>query len=657
MLPSGKKPVNKIRKIEDPYDRLRNGVVLLEWILVKLTPDLVRTANDPVGITDRLIHFWNMQGWSYETERRAIATRNAMEHSERERHVSTQEAVYCSDVVCNAAERISRFLPSVEMRFAALGERSTDGFVGATGVEQESLATEFSNDCISRGDTIPPESANARYNKDRTTENNDSRLHVEPAEYEISYEPPKLSWLAYLFVFGFGSLFFVVLALMNSNRGPEVDPPKESQKIVSHAPPESPQLVRRDEPTVTPQKAPLDRLKEPNNSTGMKMTLIPPGTFQMGSPPHEQIYKKDEHPPHTVRISRPFYLGTYEVTQREYEHVMGNNPSAFSNRGMASKSVIGLDTSRFPVERISWYDAIEYCNRLSEKENAAPYYTLADVRRHDGSITTARASVVGGMGYRLPTEAEWEYACRANATTPYHFGSVLTGNMANIHGDPYGAGTGRSLKRTTVVGSYLPNSFGLFDMHGNVWEWCQDVYRWDAYQKRSGITVDPVETSDSIPYRVYRGGSYIDASDHASAAFRGDSNVPDMNRGFRVARSTKKVIENAELRDKGRVVQAGGPAFAQKPQRRVLGIVAKKCNEGIHIVSVAAGGPATRCTDVETRERIQVEPEDHIVSVNGIEPKTLDEFLELVATSGQEMSFIIKDKRRGQHRRMTTTLD
>ena len=230
-----------------------------------------------------------------------------------------------------------------------------------------------------------------------------------------------------------------------------------------------------------------------SKSTGMKLTLIPAGTFTMGSPAGEAERSTDEGPTHSVRISQPFYMGVYEVTQGEYESVMGTNPSSFSKTGKSSK-VSGMDTSKFPVEQVSWDDAQEFCSKLSLKD---------------------------GQTYRLPTEAEWEYAARANTTTPFHFGSMLNGDKANVDGNnPYGTTMkGKSLQRTTTVGSYGANAFGLCDMHGNVWEWCEDVYDESAYSKRSGTTPDPRVTSGS-DYRVLRGGSWVNVSKNARSALR-----------------------------------------------------------------------------------------------------------------------------------------
>jgi len=215
-----------------------------------------------------------------------------------------------------------------------------------------------------------------------------------------------------------------------------------------------------------------------SKSTGMQLTLIPAGTFVMGSPVTESGRGWSEGPQHTVQISRPFYIGVYEVTQAEYEGVMGRNPSQFTKNGEGGRAVDGLETSRFPVEEVSWNDAREFCGKLS---------------------------VLEGATYRLPTEAEWEYACRGKTTTPFHFGSSLNGDKANVNGNyPYGTTTkGPSLGRTTMVGAYPKNPFGLFDMHGNVWEWCEDWY--DEYSQAT--SKDPQGPSTG-KFRVIRGGGW-----------------------------------------------------------------------------------------------------------------------------------------------------
>ena len=321
--------------------------------------------------------------------------------------------------------------------------------------------------------------------------------------------------------------------------------------------PEAPPSPDKPSPSSsTPDSAAVPTAKEiVLKSTAMKLALIPAGTFQMGSstadvraalqaaPNLKEKYLKGKQPQHPVKISRPYYMGVYEVTQGEYESVMGTNPSAFSKMGKYSSYVSGLYTSRFPVETVSWYDAVEFCNKLSAKDGFPAYYSLTNVERASGSIKSATVTTTGGNGYRLPTEAEWEYACRGNSTTPFYFGSVLNGDKANIHGNyPYGTTTkGKYLGRPTTVSSsaYPANAFGLSDMHGNVWEWCFDVYDEAAYGKRSGTTPDPIVTSDSES-RVLRGGSWdLDAWLARSAyRYRSSPDGRSYDLGFRVVRSS-----------------------------------------------------------------------------------------------------------------------
>ena len=259
-----------------------------------------------------------------------------------------------------------------------------------------------------------------------------------------------------------------------------------------------------------------------SKTTGMKLALIPAGTFTMGSPAGEANRQPNEGPTHMVRISQPFYMGVYEVTQGEFQKVLGRNTSLFSKTGSGSSAVSGKDTTQFPVETVTWYDAIEFCNKLSQADGLTPSYALAGISRNDDqSIKSASVSVEQGNGYRLPTEAEWEYACRANTTTAFHFGSVLNGDKANVDGEsPYGTTTkGLRLGRTTTVGSYPKNAFGLFDMHGNVSEWCEDLYDEKAYASRSGTMTDPKVRSGS-KYRVLRGGSWNYGSMFSRSASR-----------------------------------------------------------------------------------------------------------------------------------------
>jgi formylglycine-generating enzyme required for sulfatase activity len=196
------------------------------------------------------------------------------------------------------------------------------------------------------------------------------------------------------------------------------------------------------------------------NSIGMKLVPIPAGEFLMGSPDSDPDAYDDEKPQHRVRITRPFFLGACPVTQAEYEQVMGANPSLFKEQPAN------------PVEQVSWYDAVRFCNRLSERESLRPFYTI------EGERVTVPDW--GGAGYRLPTEAEWEYACRAGTTTRYWFGD----DPATL-GD-YAWYSGNSANTTHPVRQKHPNPWGLHDMHGNVWEWCWDVYDAEYYPWLSG---------------------------------------------------------------------------------------------------------------------------------------------------------------------------
>ena len=276
------------------------------------------------------------------------------------------------------------------------------------------------------------------------------------------------------------------------------------------------------QPSATSSSQRLDSVVT-SASTGMKLALIPAGTFRMGSSASEAERREDEGPQHSVTISQPFYMGVCEVTQAEYESVMATNPSYFSKTGGGSSKLSGQDTSKFPVEMVSWYDAIEFCNKLSAKDNLTAYYSLTNVQRESGLIKSATvtevsraASAPALLGYRLPTEAEWEYACRANTTTPFYFGGVLNADKANVIGK---YGTTSPLMRTTTVRSYNVNSFGLFDMHGNVCEWCEDVFDKKVYATRAGTTTDPLVKIGS-DYHVLRGYSWENFGSESRSARR-----------------------------------------------------------------------------------------------------------------------------------------
>jgi formylglycine-generating enzyme required for sulfatase activity len=256
--------------------------------------------------------------------------------------------------------------------------------------------------------------------------------------------------------------------------------------------------------------------KEVENSIGMKLVRIPKGTFTMGSPADE-VWRDPfagSEQQHEVEITKDFWMGVHEVTQAQYQKIMGKNPSSFSASGSGQGRVKGMDTGDFPVESVSYENAVEFCRKLSAREKEA------------------------GRQYRLPSEAEWEYSCRGGASSyqVFHFGNSLSSAQANFDGNwPYGgAENGPYLLRTEKVGSYAKNRFGLYDMHGNVAEWCSDWYAKDYYGKSPRR--DPQGPSKGSD-RVIRGGGYSDQAWYCRQAFR--DRLEPANRssylGFRVA--------------------------------------------------------------------------------------------------------------------------
>ncbi|MCP5524554.1 MAG: formylglycine-generating enzyme family protein [Verrucomicrobiales bacterium] len=238
------------------------------------------------------------------------------------------------------------------------------------------------------------------------------------------------------------------------------------------------------------------------------MVWIPPGTFVMGSPGGESGRYDDEGPQMEVTLTQGFWLGRCEVTQREYLELRGVNPSAF------------VGDLECPVEQVTWHDAVAYCAALTERERLA-------------------GRLPAGYAYRLPTEAEWEYACRAETTTRFYFGDALgCSNDRNCifcaEMDSWMVWCGNYSGRPQPVGSRLPNAWGLYDMHGNVREWCAD--RYGVYA--GGSVTDP-EGPASGSARVCRGGSYDNYARGCRSAFR----FPDppesarSSQGLRVALS------------------------------------------------------------------------------------------------------------------------
>jgi formylglycine-generating enzyme required for sulfatase activity len=201
------------------------------------------------------------------------------------------------------------------------------------------------------------------------------------------------------------------------------------------------------------------------NGSVLEMVYIPGGTFMMGSPETESDRQSNESPQHQVTLPT-FYAGKYPITQAQWQAVMGNNPLTFKGE-------------KRPVEDVSWLNAVEFCNKLSQKT---------------------------GKKYRLLSEAEWEYACRAHTTTPFHFGETITRELVNYeeHDPGYPDDIPLHSKQPTDVGSFPPNAFGLYDMHGNVWEWCSDR----CHENYNGAPTDGSSWETTNNYRVMRGGGW-----------------------------------------------------------------------------------------------------------------------------------------------------
>ncbi|MCH7987714.1 MAG: formylglycine-generating enzyme family protein, partial [Planctomycetes bacterium] len=240
------------------------------------------------------------------------------------------------------------------------------------------------------------------------------------------------------------------------------------------------------------------------SKNGLTMIVVSAGTFVMGSSDSDVMAYLNERPTHQVTISS-FSFAQHEVTQELYQKIMGDNPSF--DKGDATQ----------PVTDVLWLDAIRFCNKLSVKENLEPYYT------EDGEIVS-----IFGNGYRLPTESEWEYACRAGTTTPWSFG----GDESHL-GD-YAWNRSNSGYKPHPVGEKKPNPWGLHDMQGNVWEWC-----WDWYGKyKPGSSKDPLGPENGIE-RLLRGGSFPDPSLVVRSAARNNyrPSLQSIHFGFRPSRT------------------------------------------------------------------------------------------------------------------------
>ncbi|MGD1807798.1 SUMF1/EgtB/PvdO family nonheme iron enzyme [Dapis sp. BLCC M126] len=259
------------------------------------------------------------------------------------------------------------------------------------------------------------------------------------------------------------------------------------------------------------QRSARQKIEDLGNGIKLEMVYIPGGSFLMGSPDNEERRNKNESPQHEVTL-QPFYMSKYPITQEQYLVIMRNNPSRFKGGNR-------------PVENVSWHKAREFCQNLSLKTKKT---------------------------YTLPSESQWEYACRAGTTTPFYFGETITSELVNYNGNyPYGnAPKGRYRQETTEVGIFRPNAFGLYDMHGNVWEWCQDT--WHSNYNGAPNDGSAWETQEKGFFKqiisgrglkVLRGGSWYGYSRHSRCARRSLYLAVYFydDRGFRIVSSVSVV--------------------------------------------------------------------------------------------------------------------
>jgi formylglycine-generating enzyme required for sulfatase activity len=252
---------------------------------------------------------------------------------------------------------------------------------------------------------------------------------------------------------------------------------------------------------LVPDRKPLGENAPPKNFTnsmGMKFVWIPPGSFMMGSPKEEKE-RRDDETQHKVTLTKGFYMGVFIVTQEQWQAIMGNNPSNFKGE------------KNLPVEQVSWEDCQEFIKKVRDMDKKP---------------------------YRLPSEAEWEYACRAGTKTPFWFGDTISTDQANYNGN-FTLGNGKKGKhreKTTPVGSFPANAWGLCDMQGNVWQWCQDCY---GDYPQIGM-VDPQGPAVG-KYRVMRGGAWLYHPLCCRSAFRScfEPSVRDSTSSFRLCFSVE----------------------------------------------------------------------------------------------------------------------
>ena len=280
--------------------------------------------------------------------------------------------------------------------------------------------------------------------------------------------------------------------------------------------------LKANDPEAQNLQRKIEKLTTITAANEMKLRRIPGGRFYMGSHDSDVYLRNNEHPQHRVIIPGNLFMGVHPVTQKQFLGLMEFNPS------------IVTENEDCPADSVTWFSAIEFCNKMSEAESLHPYYTMKAVRRRaNNSIEQAIVSIVGGDGYRLPTEAEWEYACRAGSISPWCFGDQVldVGLYAWFYDN--------SLMETHPVGQRKPNSWGLFDMHGNVMEWCYDWYNESQYRQYAEEEVENPMGPEVGTAKVLRGGAWQFGAEATRCAYR-NSSTPDAVAGvigFRICRN------------------------------------------------------------------------------------------------------------------------
>jgi len=279
--------------------------------------------------------------------------------------------------------------------------------------------------------------------------------------------------------------------------------------------------LKANDPEAQNLQRKIEKLTTVTTAKEMKLRRIPGGRFYMGSHDSDEYLRSNEHPQHKVIIPRNFFISVFQVTQKQFLELMEFNPSTAGS------------LEECPVDGVSWYSAVEFCNKMSEAESLTPFYDIKAVRRRsDNSIESARVSSLGGDGFRLPTEAEWEYACRAGSITPWSFGDQI------LEIGTYAWYCDNSSLETHPVGERKPNSWGLYDMHGNVMEWCDDWYSDVHYQQCPEEEENPAGPATGSS-KVLRGGAWQFGAEATRCAYRNSSPPETISNviGFRVCRN------------------------------------------------------------------------------------------------------------------------